>query len=47
MLKDMPKVVHKIKQGKKLTIDTLTNDRDLFLDISNQEGIVEMPEDLQ
>ena len=47
MLKDMPKVVHKIKQGKKLTIDTLCNDRDLFLDISNQEGIVEMPEDLQ
>lgn len=46
-LKDMPKVVHKIKQGRKLTLDTLINDRDLFMDISNQEGIVEMPEDLQ
>jgi len=46
-LKDMPKVRQKIQQKKRLNLDLAINDKDLFLDISNQEGIVEMPEDLQ
>ena len=56
-IKDMAKVRRLSNQRKKQTIDALMNDRELLtsdpkfmeqmLDISNQEGIVEMPEDLQ
>ena len=56
-IKDMAKVRKLSNQRKKQTIDALMNDRELLtsdpkfmdqmLDVSNQEGIVEMPEDLQ
>ena len=56
-IKDMPKVRKLQEVRRRQTIDALMNDREVFdtdpkfvdemLDVSNQEGIVEMPEDLQ